>query len=380
MMISTIASGRLGVRSGALVVAVAVSIASPASTFGAKPDPRSLLQGVEATRLGILPGRIEWELTDIDFRHPKAGPSRTRLVVVFDGDKRRYDQYLRILWIDGPKTGGGDLGFKKLEAMGGDGEAFVRAGLGEWKDVHIRSAFDGSQFMQYNKEMGAYVRDVSKGSADYAFDPRVMGLSCWYDLNATVPGCLGYRDAKSVKLVAPESVSGHPTWHVLVVDKSDRERHFWIEDTQGFRVRKFELRSEYQHETTISEYDERGGNNILPTRVVDRDYGRAGNSLEREQTFVQKSAEFGIIPDPKAWTLAGLEIPVGEAVIDEKIRRVVGHWDGDGLTADFLEAKRKGAAARWWPLHWGMVVTGGIILAALTAVVVQRRGLLRRGV
>ncbi len=346
------------------------------SVFGGTPDPRVLLQGMENARLHIPSGRIEWEVIYLDKRHPKAGESRKRLIVVFEGDKRRFDQYQRILWIDGTKPNAA-LANNKLEAMGRDSEAFVRAGLGQFKDVHIRSAYDGAQYMQYNEEMGAYIRDVTKGSADYAFDPRIMGMSVWYDLNTSVSSAIGHRDAKSIEMVGPEEVGGHRTWHVRLLDKSDRERHFWIEDKEGFRVHKCELRSQYQHLTTEPEYAELGMDQPLPIRVVVRDYDRDGKSLVGEVTFVQKQAKFGITVDPKAWTLAGLGLPIGISVSDERINRGIGHWDGEGLTPNLPDAIQKGHAARWKPLHWGMAVTGLIALAALAAVFVRRRNLLR---
>jgi hypothetical protein len=344
-------------------------------SFMLPPDARALLQGVENSRQATPPGRLEWEVTHLDHRQPKAGVSRTRLVVAFDGLKRRFDQYQRILWIDGSKPGSGD-GAKKLKAMGGDREAFVRAGLGEFRDVHIRSAFDGSQFMQYNEEMGAYIRDASKGSADYAFDPRALGISVWNTLDSDVPSSLGYRDGKSVAMVGPEVVGGHPSWHVLVMDKLDRERHFWI-DARDFRVYRVELRSKYQHYISEPEYDEPEELRNLPSRVVIRNFGRDGN-LNDEVTFTAiKRQECSI--DPKNWTLAGLGMPLGEMMIDERTHRVVGHYDGEGLTPSLPNAIQKGRAARWKPLHWGMVVTGGVILAVLAAVVVRRKNWLREG-
>ncbi len=342
-------------------------------SLGSAPDPRAIIQGVENARLAIPSGRMEWELDSRDYSQPKSGVDRTRLVVVFDGGKRRFDQYQRIVWYDGTKPGSADA-YKKLRAMGGDREEFVRAGLGEFKDVHVRSAFDDSQFMQYNKEMGAFIRDPSQGSVDYVFDPRIMGISVWYDLKSDVPGVLGYRDAKSITMVGAESIGGKPTWHVLIVDKSDRGRHFWVDD-RDFRVYKVELRSKYQHYVSLPEYDDRAEFRALPARVILREYGRDG-TLNDEKTFTLKNAKEGPV-DPKNWTLAGLGIPLGEMVIDERIHRVVGHWDGDALNPSFTAAMQKGEAARWKPLHWGMVVTGGVVLAVLAAVVARRKNWLR---
>jgi hypothetical protein len=36
--------------------------------------------------------------------------------------------------------------------------------------------------------------------------------------------------------------------------------------------------------------------------------------------------------DPEIWTLSGLDMPIGQAVVDVRIKRRVGYWDGRRLT------------------------------------------------
>src|SRR3972149_4815594 len=100
----------------------------------APADPLALLKGVEAVRLGVSSGRIAWTVTKRSFRsEEREREDILQVRVDFDGDRRRYDQYERILVIDGSGPDGGAAKNKLLDAMGGDRDAFVRAGHGRWE-------------------------------------------------------------------------------------------------------------------------------------------------------------------------------------------------------------------------------------------------------
>lgn len=349
---------------------------------GNAPDPHALLQGVEASRLAIPSGHIEWLVSSLDLRHPRSTAGPIRLVAVFQGESRRFDQYQRILMTDGSGPDGGADARRKLEAMGGDWEAFVRAGLGHFEDVHIRTAFDGTQLLHYEGMGGANVGDLARGAPDYCLDPRIFGITVTHGKTRTISSCLAYRDARSVELVGPERVGGHSTWHVLVHDKRGSQRHFWVEDAEGFRVHRCEQIDDfgklYQHWITQSEYSQPVAAQPLPVKTVTNRYDRDGRAIS-VVTFTQVRARYGVSVDPKAWTLAGLELPIGTPVTDTRIHRRIGHWDGEGLSQTLPEAHRKARPARWRPIHWGMATAGVIVAAVLAAALAQRRGWLRKG-
>lgn len=362
-------------RSG-LALLIAALIPTGVQADPVQPDPVALLRGVEAARESIKSGRLEMSLVESHPKLPRRGDSRVRLNASFEGINRRMDQYQRSLFIDGGIPAVSEANEQKLRAMGEDREAFVRAGLGHWKETHVRSAYDGVQFMQFAEELGAYVKDPSKGSPDYVFDPRILGISTQYLMTQTVPIFLAYRDAKTVSLIGAEELDGHRTWHIRVIGKHDQERHFWIEDSVDFKVRKSEAISRYTKATATSRYDEGRTEVGLPNLVELREYDPTG-ALSRVVTITVEKAEYNVAVDPKQWTLAGLGMPLGEMVIDQRIHRVVGHFDGEKLTPQLPDAIRKGQAARWKPLHWGMAVTGLVIAAVLAAIFVRRRDLLR---
>ena len=342
----------------------------------APPDPVALLQGVEAARAKVRSGRMEMRLVEAKPKLSNPGETIVRLNVSFEGVNRRMDQYQRSLFIDGGNPTTTAVNEKKLRAMGEDREAFVAAGLGHWKDTHVRSAYDGAQLMQYSEDLGAYVKDASKGTPDYVFDPRILGISTQYLISKTVPIFLAHHDAKSVSMVGAEELDGHRTWHVRVVGKNDQDRHFWIENSADFKVRKSESISRNSKSTVTARYleDQTIG---LPKWVELREYDR-DDTLSRVVTITVEKAEYNVSVDPKQWTLAGLGMPLGEMVIDQRIHRVVGHFDGEGLTPQLPEAIRKGKAARWAPMYWALAVAGLAGLAVVAAVVVHRLNLLRR--
>jgi hypothetical protein len=243
---------------------------------GTKPDPIALLRGVENARDAILSGRLEMSVIETRPAVPKRGEDRARLIAVFAGSNRRFDQYQRNLIIDGSGPDGGESNIRRLRALGEDREAFVRAGLGRWRDTHTRSAFDGTQLLQYSEEVGAYVKEPSKATADYVFDPSILGVSVWYDVNTTVPNYLAFRDAKSITLVGREDIAGHHVWQVQVLDKFGQDKHFWFENAPDFPVYMSSLVRKYSKTTVISDFEGDNPGPQLPAKTLTRQYDRTG--------------------------------------------------------------------------------------------------------
>ncbi len=354
-----------------------VAIGLTGRTEAAPPDPVALLRGVEASRAKIKSGRMEMTAVLVDLQSPKSAETRFLLRTTFNDVGRRMDQFSRALFIDGATPAIAEANGNKLRAMGKDREAFVRLGLGHWKETHVRSAHDGAQFMQYAEDLGARVKDPSEGSGDFIFDPRILGICGDYLMTHTVAGDLGYRGAKAISLVGSEEIDGHPTWRVRVVDKHEREDHFWIDEAADFAVRRHENVNPYTKVAIASHYDEdRGTTPGLPNWVEVREE-RSGRPFQLLTLTVDKS-EYNVPVDPGQWTLAGLGMPIGQMVIDERIHRSLGHFDGQKLTPSLPEAISNAREARWKPLHWGMAMTGLIVAAVLAAGFVHRRNLLRR--
>ena len=358
---------------------LAFSLAGAAGGAAADdPDPIALLRGVEAARAAIPPSRLEMTIRDRDPKKPKRGEIATRLTIVFSGANRRFEQDYRALTIDGSGPDGGRELNARLQEMEDDREAFVRAGLGKWKDMNTRSAFDGGQLMRYDAGAGTQITDPSKGSGDYMFDPRTLGISVWFDITTNVANYLGYRDAKAVDLIGEEEVEGHRAWHVRVSDKRKQEKHFWIGDAPGYLVYKSELIGGNSRWVLTSEMAGAGEGNPLPVKVVAREYGQDG-ALEHERVFTLDRAAYDVAVNPNNWTVAGLGMAVGETVTDVRIHRVIGHWDGEGLTESYTKALAKSRANRSAQLRWRMLATGprdAVVGATAVAwrIVVSKKG------
>ncbi len=346
---------------------------------GASPDPIALLRGVEAARESVRSGRLEMTVVQSYPQLPRRGLSTIHLRASFDGASRRYDQRNRNLIIHASGKNDGDESFRRLRAMGEDGEEFVRLGLGSWRDTHVRSAFDGVQYMQFAEDLGAHIKDPSKGAVEFVFDPRTLGINVYSRLDETLASCLGYRDAKSVSLVGEERIAGHQTWRIRVLDKYDQINTFWIESSTGFHVRRTEFELGGVRVIQSSEYADPPTESPLPVKVLNEQFDQ-NKKLWQVTTFSVDKSEYGVPIDPKVWTLAGLGLPLGEMVLDDRIMRVVGHFDGQGVSANLPEALRKGREAERKPLHWALAVTGLVVLAVGAAVLVRRRNWLREGV
>jgi hypothetical protein len=345
------------------------------------PDPRVLLRGVDAARSAVGTGELEWQVTRLELAQPKATGGPARVAAIFGASGRRFDQWMKVLVIDGSDPEKASIARKKLIAMGNDWVAFAEAGLGTLKDVHVRSAFDGSKLLHYDGEGGANLSDLAQAVPDYCFEPRILGITATYLATETVPECLGMDAAKSIENLGQDSIDGRSTWHVRVVSKWDSRLDFWIDESADFRVRKFERLDDfgaiYQHWITRSTYlnDDKG---TLPSRCETIRYDKANQPI-RTVRFDQTGAKYGLVVDAKNWTLAGLSLPPGAPVNDLRAHRRAGYWDGAGVTADYTQARVKANETRWSPMRWGMIVTGVIIAAVALAAVVQRKGLLKKG-
>jgi thiol-disulfide isomerase/thioredoxin len=334
--------------------AIAFSVAVVPRSFADDPlpDPRALLRGVEQDRLAIASGRVKLDVIESSARTPRE-PSRAQVVLVFDGEKCKADQDRRFLMIDWIRGGAPSIEKRnRLFASWGDPEMIVREGLGHWLDKHSRVIYDGTTLMRYSPGNLAYVSGRNQGSGDFLFNPRILGLSSTAVSPAkTASMILTPRADDMVSLVGREMVDRASAWHVLISGGvTGTERHFWIEPPPGHRLYKAEYRSRIGRSVIVSEYDspESGDAGRLPVRVKAVSYdpsGKIDRELVVERSPGPKSVEFNIAIDPKAWTLAGLEMPIGEPVSDRRNGDKVVYWDGKTLSDTQIPQPPKEAVA-----------------------------------
>ena len=133
----------------------------------------------------------------------------------------------------------------------------------------------------------------------------------------------------------------------------------------------------YDSDAVVDAAKRQGAEAVIPSkknRKMPREYDK---HLYKDRKKVEWFINL-LTVDPGAWTLAGMGMPLGEMVINEQIHKVIGHFDGEGVTPSVIDAITKSKAARWKPMHWGMIGTGLIALVVLAAYLVHRRKLPRR--
>jgi thiol-disulfide isomerase/thioredoxin len=294
-----------------------------------EPDPVSLLKTAAQARQQIASGEIEFDVLTHFSDRPLEGTNLVRLKVVFDGEKRRFEQsgreYSYVLM--GPDAGA--VTDTKRKELGLDKEAAVQAGLLAGFESHYVTAYDGARVLRYwSANRDTIIDDPSKGSISYAFDPRVLGLTPSPSVTDTIESCLGYGRAETFQLMGKESVEGVAVWHVRVLHpKAFVNFDFWIEVIHPSHV----VKCEFNGNTVISRFDVAHPEDPIPVEVSCTNlYGRERARVDR--TMLRRAARYNVPVDPVSWTIAGLDMPVGTEVVDYRISRRIGYWDGMGLS------------------------------------------------
>jgi thiol-disulfide isomerase/thioredoxin len=301
-------------------------------------DPRQLLKAVAQARHQIASGEMEFDLTRVDFGHPLEGTNHTKVKVVFDGENRRCESFTReyVSVLRGPDRGEvTEAKLKELNLV--RGEAAAKTGLLTACDLHRVTAYDGVQVLELSDsptEAGSGscetdIKDPATAGGSFGYDPRILGLTPTLAVHYTIDFCLRYSRAESVTLVGAEPVEGLPTWHVRVSIPDSTPADFWIHTNYPSHV----VKCAYNGDTAFSIYDPAHPEDPLPVEIrTVRHYGLEGGRLE--ESIVRRTARYNVPVAPTCWTLAGLNMPLGTEVVDYRISRALGYWNGNGLSDD----------------------------------------------
>jgi RNA polymerase sigma factor (sigma-70 family) len=313
------------VASIALAAATGVIMAGSGQPNG-PPDPIDLLKKVAQARQKISSGEMEFDA-------PRSGTNHMRIKAVFDGERRRFESWEReySYVMMGPDAS--QSTDAKMKELGLDQELAVQAGLLTGFESHHVTAYDGSALLDYWAPNGQTdIKDPAKGSSSYVFDPRILGLTPALFPTSTVESCLAYGEAKSVKLVGRETVEGIASWHVRVLDKWSMNCDFWIDVRHPSHV----VQCEYSGNTVVSKFDAAQPKDPIPIEVA----------MGLGRRLLRSNTRFNIRVDPASWTLAGLNMPLGTAVNDDRIHRRIGYWNGTGLSHDLPRAPKQTGKAQ----------------------------------
>jgi RNA polymerase sigma factor (sigma-70 family) len=320
---------------GAAIALAAATVAIMAGNRqpSGPPDPVDLLKKVAQARQKIRSGEMEFDL-------PRSGTNHMRIKAVFDGERRRFESWEReySYVMTGPDPS--QSTDAKMKELGLDQEAAVQAGLLTGFESHHVTAYDGSALLDYWGANGQTdIKDPAKGSPSFVFDPRILGLTPALAPRSTIESCLAYGDAKSVKLLGRETVDGIAAWHVRVLDKWNMNCDFWIDAGHPSHV----VKSQYNGDTMSSKFDPAQPKDPIPIDVL---YVRDAKTYQFELHFLRLNARYNVRVDPASWTLAGLNMPTGTAVADDRSMRRIGYWNGTGLSENPPPASRQTGKAQ----------------------------------
>lgn len=305
---------------------VAAEQPSVPATIGA--NPIQLLEHVARARKRITSGKIAFEHViklNQNSVHGRAETNSVRGEIVFDGPRRRIEQ----LGYEYAYTSPGEAGVKQAQLIKDQNMSrtdATRAGLLEQFEAHYVSAYDETAILEYRqhgeRDGSAVIRDPRNGSGLVGhFDPRCLGLRSF--ATGTVDSALSLNCADAVTLVGQEEIDGIPSWHVRVRCR-DFDRNFWVSVAQPDRL----IRHAENGDVYTSSYSADHPRDPLPVKVIIQ-------TRHGIQELHRTAGEYNISIDPATFTLAGLGMPPGTMVNDDRASRSLGYWTGAGLSEDF---------------------------------------------
>jgi hypothetical protein len=164
--------------------------------------------------------------------------------------------------------------------------------------------------------------------------------------------------------VGKEVIGKVPTWHVRYDARA--RCHFWIEDSEPFRVHKVQYEARGKSTgllTTISSAFGDDGS-PFPLRVDVKRTTR--DRVDMESTLAVQTMRLNVPVNPNVGSLASLEIPAGVDVVDTIGQKYLGVWNGEKI-APSDKYRQSGSAV--YRLSWHQLQAGiGIVALFVGAV------------
>lgn len=196
---------------------------------------------------------------------------------------------------------------------------------------------DGDEFHGYRRKEAEDVQvyDLQRAvgvRGDIAFDPRILGLSDLMTCDTTVKDCLWIEDHESLEVVDQESLHGVNTWKVKA-SRRGATAEFWIEEP-SFRVHRKIVETPFMRIVIDSEFDSDKEQSSFPSRVTTQRVHKKDELKDRneERIYIVKSFDTDADIPLERFTLKAMDLPFNTPVVDYRISRIVGYWDGEGLS------------------------------------------------
>jgi hypothetical protein len=201
--------------------------------------------------------------------------------------------------------------------------------------------FPGSVNILKDEEVYAYRRTAGNGvnyydlkeavrRADFVYDPRILGLVDLPSANKTVKECMCYEIYTEQSLVGRETINGINVWHVRCTQTGLATADFWIEEP-SFRIHRKQVETLEAGRLKV----------VIDSKFDSKSVGPFPSEFHI-QRFEQNKQVFNRIVhiteivhgkpiSPERFTLASMNLPLNTDVIDYRIHRRIGFWDGEKL-------------------------------------------------
>jgi len=250
----------------------------------------------------------------------------------------------------------------------------------EWKDGSVRfleTHADGSPrrcSIRHNGELlfrvpgsGGAVMNLDDDYANFIFDPRILGASPWLSAPETARELIFPSDSKwEFSLQKKSDPIDNAPCVVVRWETNGIVQDYWIDVENGFLVRKIvDYNNRYEF---VSQYADGA---VLPDRITCRRTDRERKRTLSQTTFDITNLQLSPIED-KVFSMAGLQMEIGEPMADARLQERIGFWNGEGLSSSFAEAlavaSSREPVARS-PTRWALAVLGilGLLLGMLLA-------------
>lgn len=207
----------------------------------------------------------------------------------------------------------------------------------------VRILYNGSEVLQYFSDT-IYIRSLSQSSSYPLFDPRILGISLLF-WQSTLKTSLRYDKScfingvpyLSVELIGQDQINGNDIWHIAVKTKKDlsspeNEFHFWVDQKNNFRVYKYEEYLPNVHHITITSQYNEYIYKYLPSLVEAKCTLPDGKIKWSDKIEIVEAKTFVNIPST-TWTVSGLNPKKGAEVVDLRIQKGIGYWNGKKIVS-----------------------------------------------
>lgn len=272
-------------------VIIASSMARECESANA-PSATALLRGAESALLQFDTLRVELSFKSI-LPHP---PVNLDCIIEMQGGRRRFES-----------TGGARYP-RQITLIEGD-------------EVKSFEHSPGSSVRLFG------MKYETATSGDLAFDPRTLGLTDLLAADTTVEACIWKNSNHTATVVGKEKINGVEAWRVHVATQTATS-DYWIEEP-GFRIHQRTVEWSKGKSTIHSEFGDQDRTIPFP-RIVSIKRQDKNGLMDRQIEVRSVDTQPELKED--RFSLASFDLPINTMAIDYRTQRVVGYWNGTGLS------------------------------------------------